>query len=288
MTIQSVLDHGLTARITSTTTLRDVRAGSALLTVGDRLLVVGDDAHVVAWVDPATGTTAIQPLDGDGDGEPLPKLRKPDFEAAAEAPDGSIWIFGSGSLPNRRRLVRLTGTGHAVGRTIDGSPLYAALEELLGGPPNIEGALFVTDWLLLCHRAAADRADVLVEIESSTALVGPPRFGAVRELWPPRVGNVPAHVTDAALLPAGTIALVAAAEDTPDAVADGPVAGALIGLLEDDLVRWSPLVEADGTPSTRKPEGLVIDDDGTGGWLVTDRDDPRLAAELCRFELRRL
>lgn len=286
MTIQSVTDPALAARIASATPLPGVRAGSALLALGGRLLVIGDDAHAVAWVDPATGATTTQPLDGSG--EPLPKMRKPDFEAAAEAPDGSIWIFGSGSLANRRQVVRLTGPAHATVERHDGPALYAALGEHLDGPPNIEGALFVDDALLLCHRAAADRNDVLVEIDPASALTGSPRILRTRQLAAPLVGQVAGHVTDLTRVPDGGLALLAAAEDTPDAVADGPVSGALLGFLSGDVVTWARVTEADGLDITRKPEGLVVDPDGASGWLVTDRDDPRLAAELCRFELIRV
>ena len=98
-----------------------------------------------------------------------------------------------------------------------------------------------------------------------------------------------------ALLPGGRIAWLAAAEDTDDPVADGPVAGTVFGIVDIDATgtdgsragsaRWAPILESDGTPSTRKAEGLVVDADGRGGWLVTDRDDPDLPAELCRFTL---
>ena len=281
----SAPDGSEVARITSAQPLAGVRAGSALLAVGARLLVVGDDAHAVAWVDPATGATESQPLDGSG--APLPKLSKPDFEAAAQAPDGSIWIFGSGSLPNRRRLVRLSGIGHATVEAYDGSTLHEVLGRHLGTVPNVEGASFTGGRLLLLHRGAAERADVLLEIDPATALTATPRVLGSREIVPPYVGRVPAHVTDLAVLADGGLALLAAAEDTPHAVADGPVSGALLGFVRDDVVRWVPVTEQDGSPTTRKPEGLIVDDDGGGGWLVTDRDDPRLAAELCRFVLHR-
>jgi hypothetical protein len=35
----------------------------------------------------------------------------------------------------------------------------------------------------------------------------------------------------------------------------------------------------------RKVEGLAVDDDLRGGWLITDPDDPTRSAELCRVEL---
>lgn len=273
----------LTAGLVSATPLDGVRAGSALLRIHDRLLVVGDDAHTVAWVDPRTGSVTTQVLAGDG--LPLAKPLKPDFEAAALAPDGSVWILGSGSLSNRWVAVRLPNGDAARSTYADLSGLYAALGSHLGTAPNLEGAVFVGDRLRLCHRATGSDPDVLLDLPASVLHGGPCRVLASRLLDPAAVGGVPAHVTDLALLPDGRTAYLAAAEDTDDPVADGPVAGTVFGVLDGAETRWTPILDLDGTPSTRKAEGLVVDDDARGGWLVTDRDDPSLPAELCRLEL---
>lgn len=264
-----------TATITSSREIPGVRAGSALLALGERLLVVGDDAYVVTWVDPTTGAVEAHVLAGDG--APLPKPAKPDLEAAARHGSGSVWILGSGSLPNRRAVFELSPAGDLAAH--DGEPLHALLAGELDELPNIEGAVFDGDTLRLFHRATGSRADVLLDV---TGLPHEPRLTGRRELEPPLVGGVPAHVTDVTLAADGRIALLAAAEDTVDAVLDGPVAGTLFGYLGEG---WTPILEPDGRPSVRKAEGLVLDADCRGGWLVTDRDDPDLPAELCRFTL---
>lgn len=282
--VRPVLDPALGVRLSAATAIDGIRAGSALLAVGDRLLVVGDDAHSVAWVEPASGRVRRQVLAGDG--RALPKALKPDFEAAAADPDGSIWIFGSGSLSNRWSVTRLSGPTHEVVTSHDVVETYAALATHLGGAPNIEGALIVDGMLRLCHRATGSQPDVLVDLPASVLRGGRARVLASTEVEPAVVGGVPAHLTDLALLRDGRTAWLAAAEDTDDPVADGPVAGTVFGILDGpDRSRWTLIVDADGTPSTRKAEGLVIDADGVGGWLVTDRDDPALPAELCRFTL---
>jgi hypothetical protein len=282
--VHPVLDPVLTARITAHSTLDGVRAGSALLAVGGRLLVVGDDAHTATWVDPVSGTARAQILAGHGGA--LPKPLKPDFEAAALDPDGSIWLLGSGSLSNRWLVTRLSGSGHTEVTSYDRAEVYAAIAAHLGTAPNIEGALFLGGVLRVCHRATGSLRDVVIDLPTDVLRGGHVRVLATTRLEPAVVGGVPAHVTDLAPLPDGRIAFLAAAEDTDDPVADGPVAGTVFGVLDDDRARWTPILEADGSPSTRKAEGLVVDADGSGGWLVTDRDDPALPAELCRFTLR--
>ncbi|RJS45047.1 DUF6929 family protein [Nocardioides cavernaquae] len=278
------LDPALTVRITAHSAIDGVRAGSALLAVGDRLLVVGDDAHTATWIEPSSGGSRAQVLAGDGG--VLPKPLKPDFEAAVVDPDGSVWLLGSGSLSNRWLVTRLSGPDHAEVTSYDRAEVYAAIATHLGTAPNLEGAVFAGNVLRVCHRSTGALPDVVIDLPSDVLRGGRTRVLATTRLAPAVVGGVPAHVTDLALLPDGRIAFLAAAEDTDDPVADGPVAGTVFGILEGDRAWWAPILEADGSPSTRKAEGLVIDPDGSGGWLVTDRDDPSLPAELCRFTLR--
>lgn len=285
------------ARIVSSRSLSVLGAGSALLALDSRLLAIGDDAWTCAWVDPATG--AEEPWLLAGSGARLEKRLKPDFEAAAVASDGAVWLFGSGSLSNRTSLVRLVEGTVTV---LDGTELYAALASVIGGPPNIEGALFswpakceaiagvssgprlhASSGLVLLHRATGSDPDLLLDVSAAALVGGRPVVTLMAEIEPVELAGIPAHLTDLALDDQGRIAFLAAAEDTDDPVLDGAVTGALFGVLEGPEARWTPLLEADGSVSVRKPEGLVIDADG--GWLVTDRDDPALPAELCRFTL---
>jgi Family of unknown function (DUF6929) len=171
-------DPSLVARITSSSPLPGVRAGSALLSVGPRLLVAGDDAHAVGWLNPASGSVSLAPLAGDG--RALPKLRKPDFEAAAAASDGSVWLFGSGSLSNRCQLVRLSGPDHTVVTPYDGTSLFAALADHLGVLPNIERALFVGETLRLFHRETGPRPDVLLDLAAYVVHGGVARVRSAR------------------------------------------------------------------------------------------------------------
>lgn len=72
---------------------------------------------------------------------------------------------------------------------------------------------------------------------------------------------------------------VAAAEASPDAVADGQVLGTSLGVLDDDP-RYTLIQAEDGSPLCDKVEGLLAgatDDE----WLViTDPDDASRPAEL--------
>ena len=97
-----------------------------------------------------------------------------------------------------------------------------------------------------------------------------------------RAAGVPLTFTDATRGPDGAIAYLAVAEDTPNAIDDGPVVGAAIGVIRDGAASWTLILEPDGTPSVRKFEGLALDPEG-GAWVITDADDPEKPAELCKL-----
>ncbi len=100
-----------------------------------------------------------------------------------------------------------------------------------------------------------------------------------------QVRNTPDAFTDAVAIGRNHVCYLAVAEDTPDGIADGAIHGAAIGLIGPSGTRWDVINEADGSVSKRKAEGLALDAAG-GGWLLTDPDDPKQPAELCRLELK--
>lgn len=291
-------DGALSARIAEVLPLEGVRAGSALLRIGGRLLLVQDDALAVVWVrlPEGGGAPALERVVLEGHGGPLPKPEKPDFEVALLGPGGAAYVLGSGSKATRRRIARLDP---ASGRAslIDAAALYAAVEAALGELPNLEGAALVDGKVRLFHRraGAAARATATVDV-AIEALDGGPAAVLALTRWdlgalprdlgpgaPPR--SVPLSFTDAAPGPDGRVYYLAAAEDTPSAIDDGPVIGAAVGVIRSGEARWAPLLEGDGAPSTRKPEGLALADDGRTAFVVTDPDDAARPAELCRVVL---
>lgn len=281
--LKSQRDPLLHARLASVTSLPGVRAGSGLLTVGPRLLALQDDAQAVVWIDPLTLQLQTQVLDGHGGA--LRKKDKPDYEALLHAPDGAIWLFGSGSRPNRCHIARLRpGTADAV-ELREATALYELLAQALDTTPNIEGALHLGDRLRLLHRGVAAQADAWLDLPAQVLAGAAPQLLALRWLALGAIDGVPLHLTDAALLADGRLLYLAAAEHTADAVADGPVSGAAVGVVDGERARWATLLDPDGRPSLRKVEGIAAAADGRSGWLITDADDPLKAAELCRYEL---
>lgn len=286
----------LQAQITACYPLPELRAGSALLRMGQRLLAVQDDAWSVAWITLPERTLQLQRLQGTG--QPLSKAQKPDFEAAAQAKDGSIYLFGSGSTPERCTLVRIQPQAlpaRAGVELLHRPALYAAVRAALAlsHPPNIEAALLLNDRLRLFHRGAGTNASARVDLALTALRGGPATILAVEPYELGQLDGIPLHLTDVAQFPDGRTAFLATAEQTMDAVADGPVAGSVIGLFPEAEAgrqaatrpHWARLIDPDGRPSRRKAEGLSLDDDGQAAWILTDPDASDQPAELCRLRL---
>jgi len=101
--------------------------------------------------------------------------------------------------------------------------------------------------------------------------VGRPRVYELGE-----VEGVGLAVTDAIALPDGRVLLSAAAEDSPNAVDDGPVVATALALVDDEQVlAVAPIPEVDG--HVHKVEGLALRRADAGAvhlLAVVDDDDP--------------
>jgi hypothetical protein len=297
-----------------------VRAGSGLGWLGGRLAVVQDDANFLALVDPRTGrTTALTLPAGDGgrrqfDAGRGNKHRKLDLEACVVI-DERLVAFGSGSTPARETLLVVVPGRPAELVELPG--LYRALREAPGfcgrergertcdGQLNIEGVALHGQDLVFFQRGNGapvdgvlpvnatcriDRQGLLAHLAAPASAPVP----AVRDVRPWELGRVEAtrlSFTDAAATFDDRLLFLAAAEDSPDAYDDGPIAGTVLGVLDGfdgpaPMGRHALLRDAAGAPVRIKAEGLALDrDDARRAWLVVDADDPDEPAELLEVRL---
>ncbi len=297
-------DRTLVARVVAATPLPGVTSGSALLRIGDTLIAVHDDAFRVSRI--ALPTLAVTPFVLAGDGAPLAKISKPDFECAVLGAGGEIHVLGSGSTPNRCVLARLDP--HAARVAFAARPdVYRCVADALALAtwPNIEGAIADGERLRLFHRGVAAQRSAIVDLPFAVLDGAAPVALGAQWFELGELDGVPLGFTDA-VVSAGRTLFVAAAEDTVDAVADGAVTGSVIGAIGaigatgktgvtgmtgvtagsgTAVARWTRLVAADGTPWRYKVEGIAIDEDLRGGWILTDADDPTIPTVLGRIEL---
>jgi hypothetical protein len=281
-----------------------VRSASAIAPFGDGWLVAQDDATHAAWRRPG-GVSAVRVLEAVEGHEVFSaaegtKLLKPDFEAACEVRVGGtpgVVLLGSGSTPARMRasLVRLAHAGPRFD-VVALDPLYAHVAEALGiglDLLNLEGACRSGDTFRWFNRgnlvAGLPSASVDLDVaELAAALTGTlaPEEVEVGNRHVYDLGDVDGiglAVTDAVALPDGRLLLSTAAEDTPNAVDDGPVVGVALALVSgDDPLAVAPLSAPDG--AVFKVEGLALREvrgDGLDLIAVVDADDPLVpSAEL--------
>jgi hypothetical protein len=274
-----------------------VTAASGIAPLGPGWLVVQDDATVAGWLcdDRVLPVRVLPPVEGlDRFSEAAgTKHLKPDLEVACPAEvDGApaVLVLGSGSTPRRMRgaLVRRVDDGFPV-EVAELGPLYERVAGLLGlsmDRLNLEGASRHGDTVRWFNRgnlaAGVPSASVDVPLEDLVdAVLGRGDVGSVPVVRPRvyalgEVEGVGLAVTDAIALPDGRVLLSAAAEDSPNAVDDGPVVATALALVDgEEVVAVAPIPEVEG--HVHKVEGLALRrvDGGQVHLLaVVDDDDP--------------
>ncbi|TFV85980.1 hypothetical protein [Blastococcus sp. CT_GayMR16] len=274
-----------------------VTAASGIAPLGDGWLICQDDATFAAWRRAAeiTPVRVLPPVEGhDTFSEARGTKRlKPDLEVACPVEvDGepAVLLLGSGSTSRRMRgvLVQLSD-GRPVAQAADLDRLYERVAQRLGLPLehlNLEGAARhdgTVRWFNRGNLAAGVRsASVDLSLEELVAAAIHRTGGGSVQVRHPRgydlgsVGGVGLAVTDAITLPDGRMLLSAAAEDTPNAVDDGPVVASALVLVDgDSVVDVAPIPQVDG--HVHKVEGLALSrlrPDEVHLLAVVDGDDP--------------
>jgi hypothetical protein len=274
-----------------------VTAASGIAPLGDGWLIAQDDATSAAWrcSGSVTPLRVLPPVDGhDRFSEAAGTKRlKPDLEVACPAEvDGghAVLLLGSGSTSRRMRgvLVRLV-EGRPVTAAADLGPLYELVAQRLGlslEHLNLEGASrseATVRWFNRGNLAAGVRSgsvdvplDALVGVVLGRAEVGSVTVERPRTYDLGEVEGVGLAVTDAVALPDGRVLLSAAAEDTPNAVDDGPVVATAVALVDgEEVLAVAPIPEVLGR--VHKIEGLALRetrDDEAHLLAVVDDDDP--------------
>lgn len=279
-------------------------AASGLVRVRQRLYVVADDElHLGVFDDGQPVGALLRLLDGD-----LPKdagkrkKAKPDFETLVHLaplpgyPAGALLTLGSGSRPNRETGVLIAldteGTPSAQMSVIDLAPLYAPLRQQFPDL-NIEGLLLVSGDLLLLHRgnkgdgrSACIRYDWHLLAPWLGGLAHqPPAAKRIDVLQLPDAQGVPLGFTDGTALQGGAWAFCAVAEATDDSYVDGACVASAIGVVGDDG-QLAHLQWLQGAPKVEGIAAQLAGDD----WvftLVTDPDDPKVAAHMLQTRLPR-
>lgn len=269
-----------------------VRHASALAPLGSGWLVVQDDATSAAWlVDGRVQLLQVLPGMNDSADGAFAQIG-----AACGLPleDGpGALLLGSGSSSGQRRggLVH-TGAEPAV-EVGDLGGLFDAVARVLELPEatlDLQGIARnggVLRWFQRGVGAQLPNSSVdvdmagLVEALRGRGDSADVALRSVRRYDLGEVGGVALGATDAVALPGGRVLLSAVAEVTPNAQHGGPLAGAVLALLDgDSVIDVAELPRVSG--AVRKLEGLGVLEllpDGARLLAIVDAVDP-LAASL--------
>lgn len=293
-----------------------VRAGSGLVRFENGLAVIQDDADFVALIDRDSGAVDAVPLPRRGTGARVfddargNKAQKRDFEACFVTTIGGVdtlVAFGSGSTRARESILVLSRRdGRAVPRVVDAPRLYAALRdrtEFSGSELNVEGAVLLGGTVRLFQRGNGAPRDGRRPVNATCDVEWAPLLKFLEGRGPEMIsldriaefdlGSVSGCAltfTDAAAIEENRVLYLAAAESSPDAVRDGPVVGAAVGLIRWHSgvidARYTLLRDERGSLSIDKAEGIAFDDSKARVHVVLDADDVNRPSELCSVELR--
>lgn len=289
-----------------------VRSASGIAWTGSGFIVVQDDANFIALVDFAGEKVdaAVLPAGAEGkrqfDDERGNKKFKMDLESCvmvSQEDEALLLTFGSGSNSYRENVVIL--------RNLDDNPrpkvhrasaLYNRLrsaEAFSGSEMNIEGAVFLNGKIRLFNRGNGSSSGKLAPVNASGDLdwralrayllnenETPPVLENIVRYELGTLDDLPLGFTDATTF-RNKLFFTAAAEDSPDAMTDGRVAGSVVGVIHDtDRVVWTVVKDADGHPFGGKVEGLTFAENNPQRlFAVIDQDSPREPSNLCEIRL---
>ena len=265
-----------------------VRAASGLARLGERWLVVQDDAtHGCLWdghgCSPVRLLPAVDGLDHFDEASGTKEL-KPDLEAVVTLADGSALALGSGSTPARMRGVVI---GRSAPVVLDLTSVYARIAEALSVPAdqlNLEGACLVDGRLRWFQRGlpSAGAPTASVDLDLLALLDGDAEVSATQSYDLGAIEAVGLAVTDAVALADGRVLVSAAAEDSPTTYDDGPVVGSALALLDGDrFVATAAIPLVEGQVLKVEGLGLVAEADGVLDLVaVVDADDPLLPSTM--------
>jgi hypothetical protein len=279
-----------------------VRAASAVRSFGARLVIVQDDVDALAVRDEGGAVEPVLlPARSAGhrvfDDAMGNKHRKLDLEACVVLEDGRLVAFGSGLTPAREHVV--VWDGAAAPRRVAARAFYSAVRVGalgVGARLNVEGAVAILGHLLIFHRgndvtAAGSVARNLIVALDLAAFVrwldGAGEAPPLRSVTTVELGDiegVPLTFTDAVAVAEGCVVVLACAEDSADAIADGPVLGSRVGMLRSNALRMVDVRDATGARSRLKLEGIERRPASRFEFdVVADMDRPEAPAQLGRL-----
>jgi hypothetical protein len=265
--------------------IKGVGAASGLFLKEDLLYVIGDNsAYLYEYNIVSKHLNSIQILNTSGNLQNIEKAKKPDFEVLCNVKN-LLYIFGSGSKPNRNLLVVYNLETTAIIQH-DLTDLYAEIKKQVAIDNdnfNIEGAVFTCEDWLLFNRGNGNAAKNGIIKLSGNDLKKPKQI-TFTPIVLQKQNHVVASFTDA-VLHEKEIYFIATAEDTTSTFNDGEILGSYIGSINVDTLQLNFTKQI---ATNQKFEGITFSLQN-GNYLefllCEDRDNDNLQTTIYRLLL---
>lgn len=212
--------------------------------------------------------------------ENIPKKDKFDFESITQK-GNKIYLFGSGSTPNRNKRINYDLTSKAVEEK-DMAAIYEKLKQyasISNDDLNLEGALFHNKkWYLFQRGNGAQSKNGIFVLDKEANDI---QFLPIPL---PKIQNIQATFTDAILVE-DKIYFLAAVENATSTYDDGEVLGSFIGALS---VHTFELTFTQKISETHKFEGLTLyanSKEKIQFLLCEDKDNEALETDIYKLTI---
>ncbi|UYW00358.1 hypothetical protein K5I29_07195 [Flavobacterium agricola] len=248
-----------------------ITAASGIHYQNEKLYVVSDESDYLYEYQLTANELKKHALT-DNPQELRSKQTKRDYEAIA-ANGTDLYLFGSGSKPNRELVTQFNTQNQAVQNfSLDLLyPSIASFAEINPDELNIEGALFRGDDLLLFNRGnGANNKNFIVTVQGKNFTEEFNIF--IQDIKLPQLNGINTGFSDAVLV-GDKIYFLATAEGGSSTYNDGQIAGTLFGCIDTKRfkVKYTEVLSND-----KKLEGLTVlnqDKKNITFLLCEDSDD---------------
>lgn len=231
-----------------------IGSASGLIYKGDSVFVISDSSNALFEYNIKTQSLQTTSLDGNPVTNNIPKKEKADYEAITSYGD-DFYIFGSGSTPNRNKMVQVD-TQTQTTKTVDLSYLYSLMQSFGNIQPedfNIEGVAFTGEQWYFLQRGNGKSAQNGIFTVNGKNLEGD--FTILYNSYKlPKIKGVRSSFTDAVLVE-GQLYFLACAEDSASTYNDGEVLGSIIGSVNLETMKIQKTLQIS---NQHKFEGLTL------------------------------
>ncbi len=226
---------------------------SALTYQNDVISLIADDSNVLYEYNTKYDELNKITL-SEGELENLSKADKLDFESMVDS-DKSMYIFGSGSKPNREKAVYINKEKNTV-ETLNLNYLFDSMKsfaEISDSDLNIEGAAYSNnEWYFFNRGNGPGNKNIIFTVQGNNLVDDFNLFFNEFEL--PKIDNVSTGFSDGIVIK-NKFYFLATAENSNSTYADGKIGGTLFGCIN---LKKMKLEYTQVISTTNKFEGIAL------------------------------